>query len=109
MKIHQLPKSCIGCMKDRLIYVPINENDVLNNLDTVIRTPSEAGILPVKVKRKLEYKQSYQEEYVSIPKIVATLRLLHKLKHPAYTFLTEEKINEYEKKCFEETKEMFDQ
>ena len=105
MKIHQLPKSRMGCMKDRLIYVPINENDVLNNLDTVIRTPSEAGILPVKVKRKLEYKQSYQEEYVSIPKIVASLRLLHKLKHPDYTFLTEEKINEYEKKCFEEEKE----
>ena len=105
MKIHQLPKSRMGCMKDRLIYVPINENDVLNNLDTVIRTPSEAGILPVKVKRKLEYKQSYQEEYVSIPKIVASLRLLHKLKHPSYTFLTEEKINEYEKKCFEEAKE----
>ena len=105
MKIHQLPKSRMGCMKDRLIYVPINENDVLNNLDTVIRTPSEAGILPVKVKRKLEYKHSYQEEYVSIPKIVASLRLLHKLKHPSYTFLTEEKINEYEKKCFEEAKE----
>ena len=111
MKIHKLPKSRMGCVKDRLIYVPINENDVLNNLDTVIRSPSEAGILPVnvKVKRKLEYKHSYQEEYVSIPKIVATLRLLHKLKHPHYTFLTEEKINEYEKKCFEERKELFDE
>ena len=78
---------------------------LFRNVSKLPRHPDDAEIVAVKLKRKLEYKQSYQEEYVSIPKIVATLRLLHKLKHPDYTFLTEEKINEYEKKCFEEAKE----
>ena len=53
----------MGCVKDKLVYVPINESDNLNTLKTIIRTPSEAGILSVKVKRKQDFKQSYQEVY----------------------------------------------
>ena len=58
--------------------------------------------MPVKVKRKMEYKHSYQEEFVSIQKIIASLRLLTKLRHPEYRFLTEEMIADYEKRCHDE-------
>ena len=99
MKIHKLPKSGMSCVKDKLVYVPINESDNLNTLQTIIRTPSEAGILPIKVKRKLEMKHSYQEEYISIHKIIESLKLLVKLRHPSYRFLTKEMIDSYESKC----------
>ena len=36
MKIHKLPKSGMGCVKDKLVYVPINESDNLNTLKTII-------------------------------------------------------------------------
>ena len=102
MKIHKLPKSGMGCVKDKLVYVPINESDNLNTLKTIIRTPSEAGILPVRVKRKQEFKHSYQEEYISIHKIIESLKWLVKFRHPDYRFLTEEMINSYESACLAE-------
>ena len=75
----------------------------LNTINTILRTPTEAGILPVKVKRKLEYRSSYKEEFVSIPKIIGALRILHKVRHPEYRFLTEEMIKDYEQRCLNDT------
>ena len=105
MKIHKLPKSGMSCVRDKIVYVPINESDNLNTLKTIIRTPSEAGILPIKVKRKHEYKHSYQEEYVSIHKIIYTLKMLVKFRHPDYKFLTKEMIDSYESACLNELDE----
>ena len=102
LKIHKLPKSRMGCISDKIVYVPINENDTLNTINTILRTPSEAGILPVKVKRKLEYRSNYMEEFISIPKIIGALRVLHKVRHPEYRFLTEEMIKDYEKRCLKD-------
>ena len=58
--------------------------------------------MPVRVKRKQEFKHSYQEEYISIHKIIETLKLLVKFRHPDYRFLTEEMINSYESACLAE-------
>ena len=102
LKIHKLPKSRMGCISDKIVYIPINENDTLNTINTILRTPSEAGILPVKVKRKLEYRSNYMEEFISIPKIIGALRVLHKVRHPEYRFLTEEMIKDYEKRCLKD-------
>ena len=105
MKIHKLPKSGMSCVRDKIVYVPINESDNLNTLKTIIRTPSEAGILPIKVKRKQEYENSYQEEYVSIHKIIYSLKMLVKFRHPDYKFLTKEMIDSYESACLNELDE----
>ena len=102
LKIHKLPKSRMGCISDKIVYIPINENDTLNTINTILRTPSEAGILPVKVKRKLEYRSNYMEEFISIPKIIGALRVLHRVRHPEYRFLTEEMIKDYEKRCLKD-------
>ena len=108
LKIHKLPKSRMGCVKDKIVYVPINENDTLNTINTILRTPSEAGILPIKVKRKKEYRSSYKEEFVSIPKIIGALRVLVKVRHPEYRFLTEEMIKDYEQRCLNDTENVKD-
>ena len=79
-----------------------SQSDNLNTLNTIIRTPSEAGILPIKVKRKQNFKHSYQEEYISIHKIIETLKLLVKFRHPSYKFLTKEMIDSYESACLDE-------
>ena len=105
MKIHKLPKSGMSCVRDKMVFVPINESDNLNTLKTIIRTPSEAGILPIKVKRKQEYENSYQEEYVSIHKIIYSLKMLVKFRHPDYKFLTKEMIDSYESACLNELDE----
>ena len=52
MKMHQLPKSRMAGVKDRLVNVPVHEDDVMNTVESLPRTPKEAGIVPIKLKRK---------------------------------------------------------
>ena len=49
-KIFQLPKSRIAAVKDKLVSILIHENDVLQTLEVLPRTPSEAGLIEVKLK-----------------------------------------------------------
>ena len=57
-KIFRLPTSLMPATRDRLINIPIGEDDVMNTLHTLPRTPSQAGIttIDVKLKRKKMYK-----------------------------------------------------
>ena len=96
-KIYQLPKSRMAACKDRLINIPINEDDVKNTITNLPRTPKEAGLLEVKLKRKIEYKNTHQHAYIDPEKIFRALAFLKKSGHPDYTFY--ENIHTYEKRC----------
>ena len=43
-------------MTDEVINVPIHDEDVLNTVNLLPRTPKEARLIEVSLKRKLEYK-----------------------------------------------------
>ena len=51
-KIHKLPKSRWSGTHDRLINVPVGSDDILNTIQSLPRTPKEAGLIQVKLKRK---------------------------------------------------------
>jgi hypothetical protein len=68
-KIYQLPKSRMAACKDHLINIPIASEDVMNTLQSLPRTPEEAGLLEVKLKRKLDYKNTHQQAYIDTKKI----------------------------------------
>ena len=42
------------------------------------RTPEEAGIIPIRLKRKIEYKNNHIEQYISTKKIFEALHTLKK-------------------------------
>ena len=86
-------------VKDRLVNVPVHEDDVINTVESLPRTPKEAGIVPIKLKRKKEYKNTHKEEYVSVPKIKKALKTLKSLGHKYYQFVNEFDIDNYEKRC----------
>ena len=69
MKVHQKPKSRMAGVKDKLVNVPVHEDDILDTLNSLPRTPYEAGIIPVKLKKKKEYKNTHKEKFISISKI----------------------------------------
>ena len=60
--IVKLPKSQWAATKNKIVVVPIEEQDVSDTLKSLPRTPDEAGIIPVQLKRKVEYKNSHREE-----------------------------------------------
>ena len=85
-----------GC-KNKLINIPINDEDVFNTVNNLPRTPREAGLPEVKLKRKLEYKNDHKKEYVNPTKIYKALDFLKQQGHPGYQFY--DSISSYEDRC----------
>ena len=97
-KVFKLPKSRMAALKDQIVNIPIGDEDVLNTVQTLPRTPSEAGLIEVKLKRKLGYKNYHQYEYINPDKVFHALKYLKDIGNPHYQFYEEKE--EFEKRCF---------
>ncbi len=73
--------------KNKIVNIPIFEQDIKDTMRSLPRTLNEAGIIPVQLKRKLEYKNDHRKEYVSVPKLEAALKTLKDMGHPHYEFV----------------------
>ena len=69
LKIRELPKTRMDAVNDRIINVPISDDDVVRNVTTLPRTFQNNGTVNLKWKRKLMYKSYYKMEVVR-PKVV---------------------------------------
>ena len=56
-KIILLPKSRWAAGKGRMVSVPVGVQDVMNTITQVPRLPEEAGLIPIKLKRKKQYQK----------------------------------------------------
>ena len=86
-----------------MVNVPVNPGDVLNTIERLPRTPAEAGlipIVPVSLKRKLEYKTTHLTQLVDINKIFKYLDYLRMMGHPGYKFYDD--LNIYKNRCSNE-------
>ena len=102
-KIHKMPKSRWSGTHDRLINVPVGPDDIINTVQSLPRTPAEAGIIPiipVNLKRKLEYKTTHLSQLIDTNKIFKYLDYLKEMGHPGYKFYDD--LNTYEKRCVNE-------
>ena len=67
--------------------IPIGEQDVANTLKSLPRTPTEAGIVTVGLKRKLEYKTTHLQQLIDVKKIYEYLHYLKfEMKNKYYKF-----------------------
>ena len=105
-KVFKLPKSRMAAVKDKIVNIPIGDEDVLNTVQALPRTPSEAGLVEVKLKRKLEYKNYHQYEYIDPEKIFQALKYLKDSGNPHYQFFDDR--NEFEKRCKSDDPEGFE-
>ena len=100
-KIHLLPKSRWSGTHDRLVNIPIGEQDIVNTLTSLPRTPTEAGILTVGLKRKLEYKTTHLQQLINVKKIYDYLHFLkYEAKNKYYKFYDD--YNVFIERCNEE-------
>ena len=86
-KVIPLPKSRWPAMKDQTVNIPIFESDVLNTIESLPRTPSDAGIVAVNLKRKLEYKNVHKCQYVSVEKVLKAVQTMKNIGNPYYQFI----------------------
>ena len=102
--IYKLPKSRWGATKKQMVSVPVKEETLMNTINQLPRLPKDAGILPVHLKRKLEYKNSHKSEYVDPNKIFRALKHLKESDHPYYQFCDDFNLDSYKQRCFEKDK-----
>ena len=86
MKIFQLPTSRWTGIIDKAVNVPIPESSVLNTLEKLPRTPIDAGLISVKLKRKEEYKNPHISQLINPERIFKMLDKLKENKNPHYKF-----------------------
>ena len=96
-KIVLLPKSRMAAGKGRMISVPVGPEDVMNTMKHMPRLPSEAGLVPIKLKRKKEYKSAERHEKIRPEIVFQALRYLKKARHPFYQFYDDEET--YKARC----------
>ena len=104
-KIFLLPKSRWTALKDKQVNVPITDNAINATLQSFPRTPNEAGLIGVSLKRKKEFKNTHKQQLINPGRI---FRFLDKVKAAGNKFYTDINTFEtYQKKCRKDDKEGF--
>ena len=89
-KIFVLQKSRWAAAKGKTICVPVRPDDIMNTVGQLPRLPKEAELIPVKLKRKKQYKGHEKSEWIRPEKLFRALRFFRKAGHPHYRFFDDE-------------------
>ena len=108
LKIFKLPRSDMSALKSKCVCIPIGETDIQNTLGMLPRTPNQAGLVPVKLKRMQKWKNVHLQQYVNVEKLLKALTLLRDLGHKYYQFPFEKNVQTFKKRCMNEDKDGFD-
>ena len=68
-KVMTLPKSRWCGIKDKMILITIEQESINKTLTQLPRTPTDAGLLAVNLKRKMSYKNTHKSELIDPAKI----------------------------------------
>ena len=82
LKVRKLPKTQMDILNDRVINVPIGDDDLLKTARSLPRS-SDNGLVPINLKRKMDLKSCYKSELIRPEKIYKALFWL-KENHPSY-------------------------
>ena len=96
-KIFLMPKSRWAGLKDKQILIPVSNDKIQNFLGQLPRTPTEAGLLAVNLKRKLEYKGSHKSQLIDPQKLFKFIATCKAAGHPLYQDVSTEE--DYLEKC----------
>ena len=61
-----------------MITVPVASSTIQNTIDKLPRLPSDAGLIEVGFKRKMEYTNTHKKELIDPEKIIKALEILKK-------------------------------
>ena len=84
MKIKQMPTSRMKSITDRVINVPLNDEDISATVTKLPRLPDNAGIVAVELKRSLEMKGVHAKSYIRPKKVRNAIQKLIDIGNPFY-------------------------
>ena len=79
-----LPKTRMKASHDNVINVPIECEDISTNILKLPRNLNDAQIIPVQLKRKVEYKTSHLEQYIRPNIVVKAVKTLKQIGNKFY-------------------------
>ena len=92
MKVKKLPKFGMKAVHDKVISVPLEEEDISKTVTMLPRKPEDAKIVAVQLKRKLEMKNSHLAAYIRPERVVKAVKKFKELGNKFYQDVT---INEH--------------
>ena len=98
-KIVLLPKSRMNALKDKIVSVPINPSDVMETLTKLPRTPTDASLSVIQLKRRLNFSGVHNEQLIDIRKVIRALRVFISMKNPHYQNVLEDQ--DFKQRCFQ--------
>ena len=78
----------VGNKENKIVNVPIFEQDIITTLESLPRTPDEAGMIAVQLKRKKAYKNNHNEAFIRANLLHSTLITLMIMGHNTTNSLT---------------------
>ena len=84
IKIKKLPTTRMKASFDKVISVPIEEDDVSKTISALPRHPDQSKIVAVQLKRKLEMKNTHLQEFIRPAKCIKAVEKLKELGNPFY-------------------------
>ena len=87
LKIFELPTSRWKASSSKIVNVPIGDDQIKQTMNSLPRIPAEAGVIPIRFKRKLEYKGFIHDSFVDVKKLEDALKTLKQLQNPYYEFV----------------------
>ena len=97
MKIFSLRSSLMPAIKDKCIVIPLDKNDVINNVESLPRLPSETGIIDIQWKRRLRQKNYHLQAKVDPQKLFDAIQFLKHCNNKHY--INTQSREEYEARC----------
>lgn len=88
MKVKKLPTTRMKSMLDKVISVPLEQEDVSKTMSSLPRHPDDSKIVAVQLKRKIRMKNSHLEEYIRPAKCIKAVEKLKELGNPFYKDVT---------------------
>ena len=96
-KIVLLPKTRMSAMKDKTVSVPVSTADVAETITKLPRTPTDASLTVVQLKRRLNYPGVHKQQLINMSNVMQALRTFIELKNPYYQNILEDK--QFKERC----------
>ena len=98
-KIFLLPGSRWAGTMDKQILIPVQTDKIQNLLGQLPRTPTEAGLIGVNLKRKKEYKGTHKSQLINPQKLFNFIATCKAAGHPLYQDVSTRDMDDFEEKC----------
>ncbi len=86
MKVFKLPRSRMSGIKDKVVNVPLEDEDIMNTASILPRQASHSSLVNVRLKRMKKLKNVHNQEFVRPEAVRQALAVLKRLGNPHYQF-----------------------